>query len=221
MHRPCLGQIKTVTIRRDGDQWYACFSVVQEVTPWPASDAATGIDWGLTHFATLADGRTIENPGYLRHSLKNLARAQRVVSRCQRGSNRRRRAQQIVARLHRRVRNQRAAFCHKAARALVADYGTIVFEDLRIRNLVRNHSLALSVSDAGWGFFIQYASDTAACAGRAGLFVHPAYTSQNSSSCSHQQQMELSQRWYSCPQCDLELDRNHNAARNILRAGSA
>jgi putative transposase len=218
MHRPIEGTIKTVTMCRDGDEWYVCFVVEVETTPLPQSDTATGIDLGLLRFATLSDGSSIDNPRPLRHSLKKLKRAQQQLSRCQRGSHRRGRAREAVARLHRRVRNQRADFLHKASRRLVNEYGTVVFEQLQPANMVKNHRLALSISDAGWGQFVQYVSYKAACAGRNVLFVDPRYTSQTCSSCGSIRRKELSERWHSCP-CGCELDRDHNAAINILRLG--
>ncbi len=218
MHRAVSGTIKTATIRRDGDQWYVCFSCEVDATPLPATNAATGVDLGLLHFATLADGSTIDNPRLLRRALKRLAMAQQKLSRCQRGSHRRARAKGRVARLHRRVRNQRADFCHKAARRLVNTYGTLVFEDLQVRNLVQNHHLALSINDAGWGRFVQCCVVKAASAGRQVLFVDPRYTSQRCSGCGAVAKKALADRWHSCP-CGAELDRDHNAALNILRLG--
>jgi putative transposase len=219
MHRPVQGQIKTVTIRRDGDRWFVNFSCLVDVAPLPPTETATGVDLGLLHFATLADGSTLENPRHLRRALKKLKKAQQHLSRCQKGKHRRVRAKREVARLHRKVRNQRADFYHKAARTLVNRYGTVVFEDLKIRNLVQNHSLALSISDAGWGQFVQCCVVKAASAGRQVLFVDPRYTSQTCSGCGAVRKKELSDRWHSCPDCQLELDRDHNAARNILRLG--
>jgi putative transposase len=218
MHRAVQGQIKTVTIRRDGDQWFVCFSCLVEATPLPETDTATGVDLGLLHFATLADGSTIENPRHLRRALKKLKKAQQQLSRCKRGSHRRARAKRDVARQHRKVRNQRADFCHKAARQLVNTYGTVVFEDLAVRNMVQNHHLALSISDAGWGQFVQCCVVKAESAGRHVLFVNPRYTSQTCSGCGAIRKKELSERWHSC-ECGTELDRDHNAAINISRLG--
>jgi putative transposase len=220
MHRPVEGTIKTVTILRDGDQWYVAFACEVVDVPLPATGKATGVDLGLLHFATLADGRTIDNPRPLRRSLKKLQRAQRRLSRCKAGSHRRVRARRMVARLHRRVRNQRADFCHQQTRRLVREFDIIVFEDLAIANLVQNHHLALSISDAGWRQFIQYTLDKAACAGRRVLFVDPRYTSQQCSGCGAIRAKPLSARWHSCA-CGTELDRDHNAAINILRLGSS
>jgi putative transposase len=218
LHRPLGGQVKTVSIKRDGDQWYVCFSCEVAASPLPETDTATGIDLGLLHFATLSDGTTMENPRHLRRGLKKLKRAQQQLARARQGSHRRARAKGRVARLHRKVRNQRADFCHKAARQVVNTYGTLVFEDLAVRNMGQNHCLALSISDAGWGQFIQFCSDKAASAGRRVLFVDPRYTSQVCSGCGAIARKELSERWHSCP-CGCELDRDHNAAINILRLG--
>jgi putative transposase len=218
MHRATAGTIKTATVRRDGDQWYICFSCEVEATALPATDTATGVDLGLLHLATLADGSTIDNPRHLRRALGKLATAQQKLSRCQRGSHRRTRARKVVARLHRTVRNQRADFCHKHARRLVSEYGTIVFEDLKVRNMVQNHRLALSINDAGWGQFVQCCVAKAASAGRHVVFVNPRYTSQTCSGCGAVAKKALSDRWHSCP-CGTELDRDHNAALNILRLG--
>lgn len=218
MHRPVQGQIKTVTIHRDGDQWFVCFSCLVDAVPLPETDTATGVDLGLRHFATLADGSTIENPRHLRRALKKLKKAQQQLSRCQKGTHRRARAKAVVVKLHRKVRNQRADFCHKAARQLVTTYGTVVFEDLKIRNLVQNQHLALSISDAGWGQFVQCCVVKAESAGRQVLFVNPRYTSQTCSGCGALHKKELSERWHSC-ECGTELDRDHNAAINISRLG--
>src|SRR5579859_752937 len=218
MHRAVAGTIKTVTIRRDGDHWFVCFACLVEAVPLPDTATLTGVDLGLLHFATLADGSTIENPRYLRRSLKKLKRAQQQLSRAQKGKHRRARAKAVVGKLHRQVRNQRADFCHKAARQLVNTYGTVVFEDLAVRNMVQNHSLALSISDAGWRQFTQYCVVKAASAGRQVLFVNPRYTSQTCSGCGAIRKKELSERWHSCA-CGTELDRDHNAAINIARLG--
>ncbi len=218
MHRALQGTIKTATIRRDSDQWYVCFSCEVDATPLPALDTATGVDLGLLHFATLADGSTIDNPRPLRHALKKLATAQQQLSRCKRGSHRRARARRNVARLHRQVRNQRRDFCHKAARSLVNAYGTVAVEDLQTGNMMHNHHLALAISDAGWSLFTQLLTVKAASAGRKVVKVNPRYTSQRCSGCGAVARKELADRWHSCP-CGVELDRDHNAAINILRLG--
>lgn len=221
LHRPIQGRVKTTTIKREGGQgghWYVCFSVEIDTAPLPHSDKAIGIDLGLSTFAALSNGGVIANPRYFRKSLKNLASKQQALSRCKRGSHRRSKARRSVAQTHRRIRNQRADFLHKESRKLVNEYGTIVFEKLQGANMVHNHSLALSISDAGWGQFVAYTTCKAENAGRRVVTVSPAYTSQVCSSCGTIKRKELSERWHSCG-CGCSLDRDHNAAINILRLG--
>lgn len=154
LHRPVCGKVKTTTIKREGEHWYVCFSVEVDTLPLPHSDKAIGIDLGLTTFAVFSNGQEVENPRCLRRSLGKLATKQQALSRCKRGSHRRSKARRAVAQTHRRIRNQRADFLHKESRKLVNEYGTIVFEKLQPANMVRNHSFALSISDAGWGQFV-------------------------------------------------------------------
>ncbi len=220
LHRSMQGKVKTVTVKREGEHWYVCFSVEVVDVAMPHNDKAVGIDLGLTTFAVLSTGQKIENPRCLRKSLHKLATKQQALSRCKRGSHRRAKARRAVTHVHRRIRNQRADFLHKESRKLVNEYGTIVFEKLQPKNMVRNHNLALSISDAGWGQFVSYASYKAANARRSVLTVSPAYTSQTCSSCGTIKRKELSERWHSC-ECGCSLDRDHNAAINILRLGTS
>lgn len=215
LHRAMQGKVKTVSVKREGQQWYVCFSVEVADVALPHSDKAVGIDLGLATFATFSNGEQIPNPRHLRKSLHKLAVVQQRLSRRKRGSHRRAKAKYAVAATHRRIRNQRADFLHKQSRRLVNEYGTIVFEKLKPSNMVRNHSLALSISDAGWGQFVQYVSFKAESAGRNVVFVDPRYTSQTCSGCGTIQRKELSERWHSCT-CGCELDRDHNAAINTL-----
>jgi putative transposase len=222
LHRAMQGKVKTVCIKREETHWYVCFSVEVEGVDvaLPYSDQAVGVDLGLATFATLSNGSQIPNPRHLRKSLHKLAVAQQTLSRRERGSHRRAKAKRAVARIHRRICNQRADFLHKQSRRLVNEYGIIVFERLQPRNMVRNHRLALSISDAGWGQFVSYTLYKAENAGRSVVFVSPAFTSQVCSSCGAIQRKELSERWHSCP-CGCKLDRDHNAAINILGLGTS
>lgn len=219
--RPLEGTIKTVTIRRDGDHWYACFSCEVEIPdPKPSDRMPVGIDLGLEAFATLSTGEQIENPRHLRKGEADLARKQQALSRKQRGSNRRKKAKAQVARAHRKIRNQRLDFHHKVARKLSNTYGDIYVENLRVRNMVRNHALAKSISDAGWAQFIAILTYKAAEAGGRVIAVNPSGTSQVCSGCGQIVEKDLSDRWHRCD-CGVSLHRDHNAALNILRAGQA
>ncbi|SRR6266568_1297019 len=237
LHRPLEGKVKTCTIKREGEHWYVVLTALVEAEKLPTSDEAVGIDLGLLHFATLSDGSTLENPRYYRQAEKRLQKHQQSLSRKKRGSHRRRKAVKKVAQTHRKVRNQRQDFLHKESRKLVNTYGTIVFEELAPSHMSRRPKpkpdetgkylpngaaakagLNKSIVDAGWGQFQQYCVSKAANAGRQVLFVNPKSTSQVCSGCGTVKKKTLEERWHSC-ECGTELDRDHNAALNILRLG--
>jgi putative transposase len=216
------GTPKTVTISREADGWYACISCAEIPTqPLPLTGHETGIDLGIEAFATLSNGTRIFHPGWYRKAERALKTAQRRVSCRKRGSHRRRKAVLLLAKAHQTVRRQRQDFHHKTALALVRANDTIYHENLQPANLVKNHHLAKSINDAGWGAFLIILTDTAAGAGRRVIGVNPAYTSQRCSGCGELVHKGLSVRWHSCPVCGTSLHRDHNAARNIERAGQA
>ncbi len=167
LHLPLQGMPKTVTISREIDGWYACFSCAEVPTePLPPTGQETGIDLGLESFATLADGAMILNPRCYRKAEAYLRRCQRRVSRRKEGSKRRRKAVKALAKAHQKVGRQRRDFQPKAALSLVRQYDTVYFEDLQTANMVRNHHLAKSIQDAGWRAFLSLLSFKAVCAGR-------------------------------------------------------
>ena len=212
----------TVTLSQEADGWYVCFSCVEvPLHPLPPTGRETGIDVGLMVFLVTAEGDRVENPRHYRRGEKRLAKAQRRVSRRQKGSNRRKKAVQLLARAHQHVRRQRRDFHHTTALALLRTYDGIYLEDLRVANMLRNRSFAKSISDAGWAAFRTILDAKAAWAGRRVVAVPPAYTSQDCSGCGARVQKSLSVRTHLCPSCGLVLDRDANAARNILRAGQA
>jgi putative transposase len=176
--RPLEGTPKTVTISRESDGWCACFSCADvPAKPLPLTGRETGIDLGLESFATLADGSQIANPRIFRVAERNLKRAQRRVSRRKKFSNRRKKAVVLLARAHVNVRRARQDFHHKTALALVRQYDTIYHEDLQPANMIQNHHLAKSISDAGWGGFLSILSFKAVEAGKTVVAVPAAYTS--------------------------------------------
>jgi putative transposase len=220
--RPLEGTVKTVTVTHEADGWYCCFSCVDvPVRPLPSTGDETGIDVGLKVFLVTAAGDIVENPRHYRRAERELKKAQRRVSPRKKGSKRRRKAVQILAKKHQKVRRQRADFHHKTALLLVRQYDTIYLEDLRVANLVRNAHLAKSISDAGWAQFRTILEGKAAYAGRRVVAVPPAYTSQDCSSCGERVEKSLSVRTHVCTSCGLILDRDENAARNIQWAGQA
>ena len=220
--RPLEGTPKTVTISREADGWYVAISCAEvPIQPLPLTGNATGIDLGLESFATLANGTPIANPRIFRIAERTLKRAQRRVARRTKGSKRRRKAVQLLARAHQRVRRARADFHHKEAQKLVHAYDVISHEDLQVANMLKNHHLAKSISDAAWRAFLSILSCKAVEAGKTVVAVPPAFTSQVCSGCGVLVYKGLSVRWHVCPECGTSLHRDHNAALNILRLGQS
>jgi putative transposase len=217
LHRALRGKIKTLTLKREADKWYACFSVEDEAEPLPESREAIGIDVGLRVFATLSDGTEIENPRYSRAAQARLRKAQRKVSRRKKGSHRRRKAVRLLQSAHTHVRQQRADFHHQVARSLVNQYGLIAVEDLNVKGLAAG-LFAKSVNDAGWSSFIAKLTDKAACAGRVLVKVDPRGTSQ-SCLCGAQVPKTLSRRWHECGTCGLSAPRDQVSAQLVLGRG--
>ncbi|MBC7933140.1 MAG: IS200/IS605 family element transposase accessory protein TnpB [Rubrivivax sp.] len=207
LHRPIEGKIKTLTITRSATgKWYACFSVEVEPQPLPANDRAVGIDVGLSHFATLSTGEQIDNPRFFRTDEKALAKAQRQEKR------------KAARRIHERIKFRRNNFAHQLSHALVSMFGLIVFEDLNIKGMVRNHCLSKSIQDAAWNQLVNFTRYKAEHAGAMCRQVDPRGTSQGCSACGAVVVKDLSQRIHDCS-CGLVLDRDHNAAINILALG--
>jgi putative transposase len=196
------------------------------IQPLPPAGQETGIDVGLKVFLITADGEVVENLRHYRKAERALRKAQRRVARRQKGSNRRRKAVQLLKRKHQKIARQRRDFHHQAALYLLRTYDTIYLEDLRVANMVRNPHLAKSISDAGWAAFRTILEGKAVYAGRRVVAVPPAFTSQDCSGvlpdgspCPERIQKALSVRTHGCPRCGLVLDRDQNAALNILRLG--
>jgi putative transposase len=220
LHRPLEGMPKTVCIRRSSTgKWYVSFSCEWEPTPLPASSESVGIDVGLASFATLSAGERVANPRFFRQEEKALAKAQRKLAQEVKDTPKRRKQRKVVARVHERTRWKRQDFAHQESRKLVNRFGFIAVEELSVNRMVHNHCLAKSISDAAWAAFVAMLSVKAGWAGRSFLAVSPAYTSQDCSRCGHRQKLPLRERTFCCPCCGLELDRDHNAALNILLVG--
>lgn len=220
LHRPVNGTIKTLTIRRSSTRkWYASFSVEDDPSPTPQKETAVGIDVGLESFVTLSNGEKIENPRFFRTDEKALAKAQRKLSKAGKGTRERKKARKIVAYVHERIANRRLNFAHQASRHLVDRFGTIVFEDLNIEKMKKNHHLAKSIADVAWNQFIVITKSKAEEAGSRVILVNPRNTSQTCSRCGMIVAKTLSDRVHSCPRCGLVMDRDQNAAINIMRLG--
>lgn len=212
LHREIKGKIKTCTIKKDVDQWYVIFTteIDKEIKKVPV-ETKIGIDVGLKSLLTLSNGQQIEPPKFLRISEDKLIKEQRELSRKKLGSKNRNKQRIEVARVHRKIRNQRKDFAHKTARWLVTHYDRIVFEKLQIRNMVQNHCLAKSISDAGWGQLISLTRSKAEEAGTSVGQVNPNGTSQTCI-CGYPVPKDLSVRIHNCPHCGLVLNRDHVSA---------
>jgi putative transposase len=220
LHRSIAGEVKTLTLKREAGKWYACFAVLINRPARVPPPGVIGIDVGLYSFAALSDGELIANPRNLKYGLAHLRRVQRKVARRKKGGNGRRKAVRLLQKGHAHIFNQRSDFQHKLSRRLANSYGLIAVEDLNIKGLSRG-MLARSVNDAAWGSFLAKLAYKAEYAGGQLVKVNPNRTSQVCSRCGCLPDVPktLADRIHFCPSCGLTLDRDVNAARNILRLG--
>ncbi|MDG7010126.1 MAG: transposase [Nitrososphaerota archaeon] len=167
------------------------------VTRAPAG-SPVGVDLGLLSLIATSDGEEVEHPKFLRRAEKRLKRLQRSLSRRRKGSNNRSRARQRAASRHATVRRQREDFNHKLSADLVRKHDLVAFEDLKVRNMVRNHALAKSIHDAGWSRLVRFAEYKASRAGKLVVRVPPAYSTQECSFCGDRDQIPLSVRQFEC-----------------------
>jgi putative transposase len=213
-----------LTIRRDAvGNWYACFSCLVEPKPLPPTGRVAGVDVGLSRFATLSNGEQIGNPRFFRKDEKALATVQRRLSKETRGTIQYRKRKRAIQHVHQRITNRRKNFAHQESRKLIHAYQLIAFEKLDIPDLQEgNHrGMNKSIADVAWTQFVQFTTHKAAWAGRRVILVDPRNTTKACSGCGEIVPKTLSQRVYQCPKCGLVLDRDHNAALNILARGLA
>jgi putative transposase len=222
MHRPAEGTIKTCTVRKTATgKWFVSFSCEVNKAILPDNQSFVGLDAGLTSFVTLSSGEKVDNPRFFKEEEKNLAKAQRKLSRQAKGTNKRHKCQKVVARVHERITNKRQDFSHKLSSNLVNSYGTIAVEDLSINDMQKDNFRCINkgIADVAWRNFFDQLTYKAECAGRTVVKVNPAYSSQTCSRCGYRQKIQLSERTYHCPCCSLSMDRDVNAALNILSLG--
>lgn len=224
VHRGMPEVAKTCTVRVQAGKWFAFVTYEVEAETLPESAEQVGIDVGLQHFAATSDGEFVTNPRFLRRDEKALAKAQRKADKLKHARSKeqkaaRRKANKVVSRIHERIRNRRHDFVHQSARKLVNRYGLIAVEALNIHGMVQNHCLAKSIADASWSMFRAVLTSKAERAARVVIAVNPAYTSQTCSDCGHRQPKKLSERVHACSCCGLTLQRDVNAAKNILKIG--
>jgi putative transposase len=210
-------QIKRVRILHRADGYYVQFGVQAErKIEHIETGSMVGIDMGLKVFYADSNGNTIENPRHYRKAEKKLKRLHRQVSRKHKKSKNRKKARQHLAKAYLKVQRQREDFARKTANALVSSHDLIAYEHLQIRNLVKNHKLAKSIHDAAWGQFLGWVKSYGVMHAIPIIAVAPHYTSQDCSRCGERVKKTLSTRTHICPSCGLVLDRDENAAVNIL-----
>lgn len=224
LHRPIEGTQKTLTLRRDSvGNWYACFSCEVEPSPLPVSSEMVGIDLGLKAFAVLSTGDTIKRQRWMKRDAKDIARLQRKKEKLQKGSAERRKVIRALRHAYRRANNRRNDFAHQESRKLINRFGLIVFENLDIQEMLSNGNRVVNrnIADVAWRRFVQFSAYKAESAGRAVVLVNPRGTTQQCSDCGAVVPKGLSVRVHDCSHCGLKLDRDLNAARNILARGLA
>ena len=220
-HRSFEGVIKSCTISKaPSGKYHISILVETEIQKLPASDMRVGIDVGIKDFAVLSNGEAYKNPKHLRKSEKRLAKLQRDLSRKQIGSSNRNKARIKVAKLHEKIANQRMDFLHKKSTEIIRKNQAIVIEDLKVKNLMKNHNLAKSIAEVSWSRFREMLDYKSRWYGRELIIAPPDYpSSQLCSDCGNRssQTKDLACRVYICPECGLEIDRDYNASLNLLK----
>lgn len=220
LHRPIEGKMKSCTVSKtpSGKYFVSILGEVESQDPAPKS-GTVGIDLGLKHFAVLSTGEKIDHPQHLRKSERRLKRLQRKLSRCQKGSKGTEKARLALARQHEKIANQRKDFLHQTSRRIVNDFGHIKIENLNVCGMLKNHHLAKSISDSGWGMFggfLDYKSKWGG--GVAERIDHFFPSSKTCSVCGLvNQELQLHHRFWTCEGCGTEHDRDYNASVNIER----
>lgn len=241
-HRPVAGKVKTIAVKREGRRWYVILTADQAAPqPLPATGSVVGIDLGIANFLADSNGEFVPNPRHGCKAAAKLEAAQQALARCKRGSKRRRKAVETVARMHRKVRRQRLDHAHKTALDLVREHDVIAHEDLKIRNMSKTPAprpdpeqpdsflpngaaaktgLNRSIADAGWGVFLAILAAKAEGAGREVIAVDPRNTSRRCPACGHTaKENRPTQEKFHCVSCGQNAHADTVGALNVLRAG--
>lgn len=234
--RPISGKPKLVTVKREGKRWNA--RIVCDLGPAPEKRvvfSAIGVDLGVSTFVTLSNGCQIENPRWTAQAQNKITAASRRLALKKKGSANRLKAKEMLRRAHQSAANQRLNYCHHVSKWLIDRYDLIAHEDLKIVNMTRSAKgtveqpgknvaqkagLNRSILDAAWGTLLHQLAYKAEYAGRTVVKVNPRGTSQRCSRCGETVSKTLAERRHICA-CGADLDRDHNAALNILRLGEA
>lgn len=221
-HRRVEGEIKTVSLKRSRtDKWYVTFSVEIEPKRLRPTAHVVGVDMGLSSFLTTSDAEKVENPRFFRRDEAELKRAQKLKDAAKNAQqwDENQRRKKVLSRIHERIRFRREDFAHKRSRELVARYQVIAFEELEPQSMGRSRGMRKSIADVAWTQLIEYTCAKAEEAGRTVVLINPRNTSKMCSCCGELVEKDLSVRVHACAHCGLVLDRDQNAALNILRLG--
>ena len=220
-HREFIGLIKSCTISQNpSGKYYISILVDTENYQLPKLDSKIGIDLGIKEFAITSDGEIFSNPKWMNKLEKRLAKLQKDLSRKQKGSNNRKKAILKVSKLHEKIANQRKDYLHKISHHIISENQVIVIEDLKVSNMIKNHKLAKSIANVSWFEFRRQLEYKANWYGRELIIAPTNYaSSQLCSNCGNKssQTKDLSCRTYICPVCGMEMDRDINASKNLLK----
>ena len=221
IHTYPIKSIKRVRLIKKADGYYCQFSIDVDVKPESRiADGELGLDVGLEFFYSDSNGHHEPNPRFLRKAEKSIKHAQRQIYKKQKGKNQRPKARQRYARKHLKVSRQRNEHAKKIARNVCKANALVVYEDLRVKNMVKNHCLAKSINDVSWGLFRRWLEYFAVKFNTKAIAVNPRMTSQKCSDCGAIVKKSLSTRTHKCS-CGCELQRDVNAAKNILNLAKA
>jgi len=222
LHRPWEGTPKFTRLVKKADGYYVQLTTeLPDVPVKKLTDKSNfvGLDVGLKVFVTDSTGASVPNPRYLKRCLHGLAKAQRKQSKAKKGSRRRHKLNLGIAKIHKKTADRRKDFIHKTAKVYADRYDAVCVEKLQVKNMMSMRSLSRSIGDAAWSMFFSVLQDKVQSLGKTYIEVPPHYTSQKCSGCSEIVQKSLSVRTHVCPFCGYIGDRDHNAARNILKIG--
>jgi putative transposase len=220
-HRELRGKIKQITIKKSVNKWYATI-ITDAIITNKCGDKIIGIDLGVNNFIVDSEGNHIEHPRILKRYQNKLRVAQQGLSRKQKGSKNRLKAGLLVAKIHNKINNCRDDFLHKISTSYIRNNKVLIVEKLNIKQMMQQkYHNAKSIADSSWGRFIQFLTYKAESAGCKIIKINPKNTSKMCSKCGNIQLMPLYKRGYKCHNCRLNIDRDYNSAKNILRLGTS
>ncbi len=220
---PTEAKINSITVKEKAGRWFVSVQVEEEIDVPENQGPAIGLDLGLKSLVVGSDGLILAPPKPLFHTLKKLRRLSQKHSRKQKGSSNRRKSAKKLAKLHYRISCQRSDYLHKATTQIVRSHSVVVVEDLNVKGMVKNHHLARSISDAGWGELVRQLGYK--CLWQDSKLIKAGRFFPSTKTCSNcgkvKESMPLSERTYRCENCGLEIDRDLNAAKNLVKLSTA